>query len=476
MAKKKLTLEDMLVPVDEIPYEVPENWCWVKFEHLVKDTKLGLVRSVKQQSIDYEYNYLKMNNITNSGEIDLNGIVNVNADRDEIEVYSLKKGDFLFNTRNSKELVGKNTVVKEDFQDIMLFNNNIMRVRFHEGINPQIVSSYLNSPMGQRKLDEIKRVTTNIAAIYAKDLNKILIPIPPLAEQERIVNRIESLFDKVDRAAELVDEARDGFEKRRAAILEMAFSGELTKCDSINDNEIDLSTLSKDIVDFDIPCEIPNNWKWLKFNECCTFLGSGVTPKGGSSVYSEKGTPFIRSQNVLKGSLDMSDVVYISDEIQEKMKRTTVYSKDTLLNITGASIGRCAYVPNDIEEANVNQHVCILRFKEYIDYKYPSYWINSPIFQNIINKEQIGATRQALNFKQLRGMWIPVPHIDEQRKIVDILDRLMEKEKEISELSDMDYNIESIKKSILAKAFRGELGSNDLNEESSTELLKQLIK
>lgn len=467
MAKKKLTLEDMLVPVDEIPYEVPENWCWTRLKFIIDKINYGYTESASMDNIGPKF--LRITDIKENG-VDWNSVPYCIIDEKNYEKYKLNKGDIV--VARTGATTGKNHIIEEEIDAV--FASYLIRFTLNKDINRKYISYFMKT---QDYWNQIMEERKGIAqpGVNAQKLSNIIIPLPPLAEQERIVNRIESLFDKVDRVAELVDEARDGFEKRRAAILERAFSGELTKCDSINDNEIDLSILSKDIVEFDIPCEIPSNWKWLKFNECCTFLGSGVTPKGGSSVYSEKGTPFIRSQNVLKGSLDMSDVVYISDEIQEKMKRTTVYSKDTLLNITGASIGRCAYVPDDIEEANVNQHVCILRFKEYIDYKYPSYWINSPIFQNIINKEQIGATRQALNFKQLRGMWIPVPPIDEQRKIVDILDRLMEKEKEISELSDMDCNIESIKKSILAKAFRGELGSNDLNEESSIELIKDML-
>jgi type I restriction enzyme S subunit len=170
-----------------------------------------------------------MSNITKGGELDLNNVINVDASDTEVDNYSLQIDDFLFNTRNSRELVGKNTVVKHYFNEHILFNNNIMRVRFSSIANPRIISYYLNSPLGNSKLEEIKKVTTNVAAIYAKDLNNIFIPIPPLKEQQRIVDKIESLFGKLDNAKELIEEAREDFEKRKSAILEKAFRGELTK-------------------------------------------------------------------------------------------------------------------------------------------------------------------------------------------------------------------------------------------------------
>ncbi|SEH04490.1 restriction endonuclease subunit S [Candidatus Venteria ishoeyi] len=113
-------------------------------------------------------------------------------------------------------------------------------------------------------------------------------------------------------------------------------------------------------------------------------VGSGVTPKGGSKVYQESGVQFIRSQNVLLGSFDMSDVAYISEEIHEKMSSSKVLNNDVLLNITGASIGRSAIYKSG-ESANVNQHVCILRtIEEELDPLFLSEFINSAFGQKQI--------------------------------------------------------------------------------------------
>lgn len=104
---------------------------------------------------------------------------------------------------------------------------------------------------------------------------------------------------------------------------------------------------------------VPNGWELNNLGRLATKIGSGVTPKGGSNAYKLSGIPLIRSQNVLWGSLDLSDVAYIDEDQHKKMKGSIVYKNDVLLNITGASIGRSAV--SHLNEANVNQHVCIIR-------------------------------------------------------------------------------------------------------------------
>jgi type I restriction enzyme S subunit len=105
---------------------------------------------------------------------------------------------------------------------------------------------------------------------------------------------------------------------------------------------------------------LPEGWEKIKLKNIVTKIGSGVTPKGGSDSYETSGIPLIRSQNVLWGSLDFSEVAYIHSEQHEKMKGSKVLQGDVLLNITGASIGRAAFYDLPAE-ANVNQHVCIIR-------------------------------------------------------------------------------------------------------------------
>lgn len=163
---------------------------------------------------------------------------------------------------------------------------------------------------------------------------------------------------------------------------------------------------------------VPNDWKLKNLGHLATKIGSGVTPKGGSNAYKLSGIPLIRSQNVLWGSLELSDVAYIDENQHAKMKSSIVYKNDVLLNITGASIGRSAV--SHLNEANVNQHVCIIR-SDVLEPEYLKNFLLSFYGQKQIEQFQAGGNRQGLNFEQIKSFKLPVPSLLEQRKIAKTL-------------------------------------------------------
>jgi len=167
-----------------------------------------------------------------------------------------------------------------------------------------------------------------------------------------------------------------------------------------------------------------HKWEKCKLGLCCSKIGSGKTPRGGSSVYVDHGVIFLRSQNVLWGTLDISDVSYIDDETNKSMLSSEVHSGDVLLNITGASIGRsCIYSFND--RANVNQHVCILRLSKEGKEKLLPEFLLQQILSDRIQQQvmdcQNGGSREGLNFQQIADFDIVIPGIEEQRKICGML-------------------------------------------------------
>ena len=119
-------------------------------------------------------------------------------------------------------------------------------------------------------------------------------------------------------------------------------------------------------------------WEVVRLGEETTHVGSGVTPRGGKSAYTSSGITFLRSQNVYFEGLELDDVVFIPTEIDDVMRRSRVQPNDVLLNITGASIGRCTVVPADLGPANVNQHVCIVRTTEKLNPRFVWKWLSTP--------------------------------------------------------------------------------------------------
>ncbi|BAU38497.1 type I restriction-modification enzyme S subunit [Acetobacter pasteurianus NBRC 101655] len=165
---------------------------------------------------------------------------------------------------------------------------------------------------------------------------------------------------------------------------------------------------------------LPEGWRKENINSVTEKVGSGITPKGGNAVYKKQGIQFLRSQNVQWGKLSLDDVAFIDDTQHNRMKSTAVKYGDVLLNITGASIGRSgAY--NSHKEANVNQHVCIIRSNGKIDHNYLVNFLISPYGQKQIDQFQAGGNRQGLNFEQIKSLKISLPPLPEQKKIAAIL-------------------------------------------------------
>lgn len=167
---------------------------------------------------------------------------------------------------------------------------------------------------------------------------------------------------------------------------------------------------------------VPDGWKVVSIKHISSFIGSGITPKGGQKIYKKTGIPLIRSQNVHFGGLRLDDVAYITEEIHATMERTRLCAGDVLLNITGASIGRCSYIPENFGEGNVNQHVCIIRcFTEIAFYQYINFFLESVNGQKQIQALQAGLSREALNYQQVKEIKITLPPLHEQKKIAAIL-------------------------------------------------------
>lgn len=164
-------------------------------------------------------------------------------------------------------------------------------------------------------------------------------------------------------------------------------------------------------------------WEQRKLVEVTDKIGSGKTPKGGNEVYLSEGIPLLRSQNIFSNKVNLEDIVFISEEINNTMKNSTVKKNDILLNITGASIGRSA-VYSYLEDANVNQHVCIIRPKNDISSNFIQLNLTSSNGQNQIDMNQAGGGREGLNFQQISKFEFNYPKIEEQIKIGNFFKQL----------------------------------------------------
>lgn len=209
----------------------------------------------------------------------------------------------------------------------------------------------------------------------------------------------------------------------------------------------------------------------LRVKDYTTKVGSGVTPKGGAETYLDSGIPLFRSQNVHDDGFVLEDIAYISEETDELMKGSRVKAGDVLLNITGASIGRCYFTSDDFVCGNVNQHVCIIRPKrKVIIPNYLHYLFISDIGQTYIDLTQTGANREGLTIKDIRTFSFDIPSLEKQLKIVEKLDaQLSSLDKRITALEKQCDAYARLKKSVIHQAVTRGLNPNVTLKDSGIE-------
>ena len=249
-------------------------------------------------------------------------------------------------------------------------------------------------------------------------------------------------------------------ERIRAEREQLIKQGKLKRSKSTSDNQHYQN----------VPFEIPASWEFATLELVCSKIGSGSTPRG--SNYAASGIPFFRSQNVYDDGLVYDDIKFISEDIHQQMKSTEVLPNDVLLNITGGSLGRSAVVPSDFEKGNVSQHVCILR-PIIVETQYLHCFILSGHFSQTM--KVTGSGREGLPKYNLEKMIMPIPPLNEQRRIVTEVNRwfslISDLERNESELNDI---IKATKTKILNLAIHGKLVPQDPNDEPASELLKRI--
>ena len=173
------------------------------------------------------------------------------------------------------------------------------------------------------------------------------------------------------------------------------------------------------------PFSLPHGWAWVRLNSLLQKIGAGSTPLGGREVYVPNGVKFLRSQNVWNDGLRLDSVAFIKPETHAKMNGTVVFANDLLFNITGASIGRCAVVPSNFDEANVSQHVTIVRtvMPELNEFLHKV--LISRHVQQTVMDVQVGVSREGLSIAKLGQFLIPLPPLAEQSRIVSRVEELM---------------------------------------------------
>ncbi len=443
-------LQQALVPEAEQPYKVPANWCWTrlgnvcrfesgfafKSEYFNKDNGIPVVRIS-----DIKENEVILDNCIFTTELNID------------EKFIIRNGDLLI--AMSGATTGKNGIFKSD--KIAYLNQRVGNIKV---IDNNVIKELYRNYYIMNKSEEILKAAYGGAQpnISSSKISLMVFPLTPLAEQQRIVERIESLFAKLDEAKENLQNVLDGFEPRKAAILHKAFTGELTA-----------NWRKQHGVTMD-------SWEEKRLGEVCKINPSKINTKNLSDDLEVSFFPMASLSEITGEIVDpeIRTLGKVKNGFTNFSEGDVVFAKITpcMENGKSAIIGKLI---NDIGYGTTEFYV--LRCGEELSNKYLHHIVRSKKFRDEAKQNMTGAVgQQRVPKKYMEDYMLNLPTFSEQTEIVRIIDDLLAKEQQAKELAENALaKIELIKKSILARAFRGELGTNNPADEPAVELLKRVL-
>ena len=445
-------LQQTLVPVEEQPYPIPENWCWVRFQDTVEIMNGFAFKS--ERYVDKGIRIIRIANVQDGYLEDNKPVFYPIEAKREIKKYMLESDDLLISLTGN---VGRIAFLNSGMLPAAL-NQRVGCLRFS---NPFFKKKLLFFYMSRKEFQDscIKNSKGTAQLNMSTEwLKQQPIPLPPFTEQHRIVSRIESLFAKLDEAKEKAQAVVDGFELRKSAILHKAFTGELTERWR-KEHGVGLES-----------------WKRCTVGSVCNDVKVGIVIKP-SQYYTNKneGTPAFRSANVREYRIDDFDWVYLNEDGMVNNKRSIVHTGDVLV-VRSGNPGTACVVSEKFDGYNAIDILIAVPNQELILPNYLCLFTNSPLGKQSVTEGKRGMALAHFNVKGYSKVQLNVPPISEQEKIIHTLNESLGKEQQAKEAAEAVLSqIDTMKKAILARAFRGELGTNDPAEESAVELIKAVL-
>lgn len=455
MPKKKtaLTIEERLqqalVPAEEQPYEVPENWVWVRLGDVNKYISKSVNPISEPDKIFELYSVPSM--VDNYPEIIAGSDIGSSKQ-------SVCKKDVLLCKINPR--INRVWKVSQFTDNELIASSEWIIIRNNHIDANYLMYCFQSKYFREFMLSNVSGVGGSLMRAQPKYVQTYPIPLPPLSEQQRIVERIEELFAKLDEAKERLQEVADSFAVRKAAILHKAFTGELTKQWRLENGVSDES--------------------WEESN-----LGSFIACGPQNGLYKPKssygdGIRIIRIDAFYDGVIEQWDELKRLRLDENEIECYSLNLNDILINRVNSMqyLGKSALV-RELKDICVFESN-IMRLSVDESRIYPEFlisFLNSQMGLNELRKNAKQAVNQAsINQQDIKNVIINLPALSEQHEIVRLIDDLLARERSAQQAAEQALaSIDLMKKSILARAFRGELGTNKASEASALELLKQVL-
>ncbi|EJU07069.1 restriction endonuclease subunit S [Fusobacterium hwasookii] len=477
-------LEKALVPIDEQPYKLPDSWVWTKYDVLFSDI------SKNDKKIEEKY-YLE------NGEIAI-----VSQGKDEIAGYSN-----ILDIKPYKEelpliIFGDHTLnVKYIDFPFFIGADGVKVLKTTNIIIPKLLFYLLNN------LKTFSLINTGYRRHYPI-LKKLFFPLPPLNEQKRIVEKLDFLFDKIKKAKEIIEEIKIDIENRKISILDRAYKGILSSkwrnenktsdvkelLKTINDEKIKkweeeclqaekegkkkpkkptITEIEDMIVPVDEqPYKLPDNWVWVRLGDIIDNIKYGYT----ASSQENGEVKLLRITDIQNDEVNWNTVPYCKIS-EEEFETYQLKVRDILIARTGGTIGKTFLIreiPKNLKSVYASYLIKFYPNKNISEIYLKNYF-STDLYWKLLKMKSRGTGQPNVNSPSLQALLVPLPPLEEQQEVVRILDEVLENENKVKELLELEERIDVLEKSILNKAFKGELGTQNSSDEPAIKLLKEIL-
>jgi type I restriction enzyme, S subunit len=475
MSKKTKTIDELLTKVVQFNDSIPSNWLVVTADTII-DVRDGTHDTPKY--VEEGFPLITSKNLKN-GKLDFSNVKYISPEDHELicKRSRVDEQDILF------AMIGTigNPVLVEDIQNEFSIKNVGLFKPNRKIIDSKYLYYYLSSPIYLEPLiGNAKGSTQKFVSLGM--LRKSPIILPPINEQKRIAEKIERLFAKIDEAKRLIEEVKESFELRRAAILDKAIKGKLVSQSPLDEpadkllqyieeqkqhlvkqkkikKEKSLPSLEQN----ELLYNIPENWRWVRLGEVIELIsGRDVSVKECNNE--GVGVPYIM------GASNIAEDRLI---IERWIEKPSVVGKkgDVLLSVKG-TVGKT--IIQEVEEAHLSRQIMGLRPIHGVHNGYLKIFIQTYVQ---VLKEKSKGVIPGISREDVLLAPFPLPPYNEQKRIAEKVDLLLSKlETEKEMVLEVEQKLDLLKQSILNKAFRGELGTNDPTDEHAIELLKEVLK
>jgi type I restriction enzyme, S subunit len=467
--------------------ELPKSWCSTEIEHILEPLETGKViqqgwspQCEKMPSQDGEWGVLKTTAIQ-EGVFLSNENKKLPEHMESRPAIEVKSGDILMTCAGPRNRCGVTCFVKETRGRLMM-SGKMYRFRTdREKVTSKYLEEFLLSQEAKFAIDKMKTgINDSGLNLTHGRFKSLTVPIAPLNEQKRIVLKIEGLFSELDKGVVNLKTAREQLKTYRQAVLKHAFAGNLTtQLRDENSDQIN-NSISSQIVE--IPkseieelANIPSVWKWValeSLTEKNRPITYGVIKLGKDDP---SGVPTLRSSDVRRLHLDLKSVKKISPDISNNYKRTILHGDEIVITIRG-TLGGVSVVPKECIGYNISREVALIcPIEDQIRSKYLQFFVASFHVEKWFKSQLRGVAYTGINLASLRKTPIALCSILEQDFIVEGIEQRLSRVDDLEQLIDIELRkSESLRQSILKKAFSGQLVPQDPSDEPASVLLGRI--